>query len=150
MSYSPGDKSQAICPYCGKIQPTTFKLRDLSFRNDPNTMVKDALCAVCDVCDHVIGTLTPQTNVGKIEDFKRWNYSGICLCGHSYEDHHCCCVMNPIAYLALGPIIPDECDWFGCNEDGGLDENGEIHCTRYCDAANPDPEEIKKWKGTKR
>jgi hypothetical protein len=150
MSYNPGDKSRAICSFCGKIQPTTFKLRTLSFRSDPNMTVKDALCAVCDVCDKVIGTLTPKTNIGKIEDFTPWNYSGVCLCGHSYSDHHCCCVMNPVAAMIMSSIVPDTCCYFGCNEFEGVDENGNDHCWGYVDALNPNEELKAKWKGTKR
>lgn len=81
---------------------------------------------------------------------KRIIYSGICLCGHSWEDHHCCMVLNEEAYKIIGPYIPDECNYFGCNENGGLDENGEHHCTGYVDKDDPDLERIAKWRGTKR
>lgn len=68
------------------------------------------------------------------------NRSGICVCGHSYEDHHLSLVMNPTYIAATHEgYIPDECLYYGCNEDGGLDEEGNPHCFRYVDSM----EEIK-------
>jgi hypothetical protein len=45
-----------------------------------------------------------------------------CHCGHSYEDHHNSGLVEGIAGV---------CEFFGCNEEGGLDDNGNIHCLRY-------------------
>ena len=77
-------------------------------------------------------------------------YSGMCLCGHSVSSHHCCCVMDPYAAKVLGDVVPDECNHFGSNELGGLDEAGELHCAGFVDQTNPDAKVKAKWKGTKR
>jgi hypothetical protein len=83
-------------------------------------------------------------------DFRKRIYSSVCMCGHSYEDHHLGIVLNPEAYAVMGPHLPDECEFFGSNEDGGLDENGNEHCHRYVDAEEPDPEVRNTWVGTRR
>jgi hypothetical protein len=83
-------------------------------------------------------------------DFKKRIYSGTCLCGHSYEDHHLGMVLNPEAHAVMGPYLPEECEFFGSNEDGGLDEQGQDHCWRYVDSEEPDPELRAGWKGTSR
>jgi hypothetical protein len=72
------------------------------------------------------------------------------MCGHRYEDHHLGMVLNPEAYAVMGPHLPEECEFFGSNEDGGLDENGDEHCHRYVDADDPDPAARSTWTGTKR
>jgi hypothetical protein len=53
----------------------------------------------------------------------------VCHCGHSYEDHHNSGLVEGIAGV---------CEFFGCNEEGGLDESGNIHCLRYIDTTQPD------------
>jgi len=30
--------------------------------------------------------------------------------------------------------IPQECEFYGCNEEGGLDEEGNPHCGQYVDS----------------
>ena len=77
-------------------------------------------------------------------------YSGKCLCGHSFEDHHGNLVMNEEAYAVMGPRVASECEFFGCNEDGGLDENRKSHCWHYVDEADPDEAKRAKWEGTRR
>lgn len=77
-------------------------------------------------------------------------YSGRCMCGHLYHNHHCCCVLNPEAAKILGDVVPDECDFYGCNEDGGLDENGDYHCGKYVDIDEPDPATRASWTGSRR
>jgi hypothetical protein len=57
------------------------------------------------------------------------DYSGVCHCGHPYDDHH-------NSWLVKG--IAGACESFGCNEEGGLDDNGNIHCLRYIDTTQPD------------
>lgn len=57
-------------------------------------------------------------------------------------------VLNPEAYKVLGPVVPDTCCYFGCNEDEGVDENGNDHCWRYVDRDDPDPDVRAKWTGT--
>lgn len=81
-------------------------------------------------------------------DFKKQIYSGVCMCGHYYEDHHLGVILNPEAYAVMGLYLPQECEFYGSNEDGGLDENGEEHCCRYVDREDPDPEARAGWKGT--
>jgi hypothetical protein len=56
-------------------------------------------------------------------------YLLICHCGHPYDDHHNSGLVERIAGV---------CEFFGCNEEGGLDENGNIHCLRYIDTTQPD------------
>ncbi len=60
--------------------------------------------------------------------------SGICICGHSWEVHHLGMVMN-LAYIdETGEgYIPQECEFYGANEMGGLDAEGEPHCGQYRD-----------------
>ena len=82
--------------------------------------------------------------------FRKIIYSGTCLCGHCYEDHHIGMVLNPEAAAVMGPFLPEECEFFGCNETGGLDEKGEDHCARYVDAADPDEAVRARWEGTRR
>ena len=53
----------------------------------------------------------------------------VCHCAHTYEDHHNSELVEGIAGV---------CEFFGCNEEGGLDENGNIHCLRYIDIREPD------------
>ena len=67
------------------------------------------------------------------------NRSGICICSHSWEDHHLGVVLRdnnttggPEAY------VPQECEFYGSNEDGGLDEDGNEHCFGYRDEMLPD------------
>ena len=64
--------------------------------------------------------------------------SGICVCGHSWEEHHLGMVMQA-AYIEQTKegYIPQECEYYGFNEAGGLmpDANGEWinHCGSYID-----------------
>lgn len=76
-------------------------------------------------------------------------YSGTCLCGHSHEDHHGGMVMNPKYYDETGEWrSPGECEYFGCNEWGGLDPKGDPHCGDYVDRDDPDPSRRAEWDGT--
>lgn len=60
--------------------------------------------------------------------------SGICVCGHSWEDHHLGIVMNSdYARETQEGYIPQECEFFGFNESGGLDDKGNYHCGSYKD-----------------
>jgi len=71
--------------------------------------------------------------------------TGICVCGHSWEDHHLSCVMRAEAVETDGGpegYVPEECEFYGSNEMGGLDAEGNPHCGRYRDSAlGPEPEE---------
>ena len=68
--------------------------------------------------------------------------SGICQCSHSWEDHHLGMVMNPemldVYNGGKEAYVPGECEYFGCNEMGGLDADGNDHCHRYRDSMLPD------------
>lgn len=63
--------------------------------------------------------------------------SGICKCGHSWEDHHLSMILNPDCLKELPedhpPYVPEECEFYGCNETGELDEHGNDHCQNYRD-----------------
>jgi len=67
--------------------------------------------------------------------------SGICKCGHSWEDHHCGIVLNEEYYRATGEVfVPQECEFYGCNELGGCMPNPDnsegawvLHCETYED-----------------
>lgn len=65
-------------------------------------------------------------------------YSGICICGHSWEDHHLGVVMNE-EYLkdTEETYLPQECEFYGFNEMGGLGSDGENHCHQYKDKDDP-------------
>jgi hypothetical protein len=82
--------------------------------------------------------------------FRKIIYSGICLCGHSYEEHHLGVVANPEAAAVIGDYLPQECEFFGFNENGGLDENGNEHCRHYVDTEDPDSVHRSQWQGTRR
>lgn len=68
------------------------------------------------------------------------NRSGICICGHSWNEHHLCCVMRQEYIDETGEgYLPDECCHYGSNEVGGMkydDEAGEWvdHCRGYKDS----------------
>lgn len=65
--------------------------------------------------------------------------SGICVCGHSWQEHHLGFVLNEDYIRQTGEIyIPQECEAFGWNEDGGLDEDGNDHCFGYQDRGLPE------------
>jgi hypothetical protein len=68
--------------------------------------------------------------------------TGICKCGHSWDDHHLGIVMNKEYFQQTGEeYVPQECEYYGCNELGGMmpnpkDPKGEwiCHCGKYEDA----------------
>lgn len=71
-------------------------------------------------------------------DVKPQIITGVCKCGHSWEDHHLGMILNKNYYEKLQEIAPghpsyiaDECEYYGCNETGGLDAEGNPHCMRY-------------------
>ena len=63
------------------------------------------------------------------------NRSGICVCGHKWEEHHLGIVMNPDYVKGTKEgYIPDECEHYGFNEVGGKEyKDGEWvdHCQSY-------------------
>lgn len=60
------------------------------------------------------------------------NRSGICVCGHRWDQHHLSLILKPGAAEELGEgYIPGECLAYGSNEMGGLQwVDGELveHC----------------------
>ena len=65
--------------------------------------------------------------------------SGICVCGHSWQDHHLGMVMNQVYFVETSePYLPQECEFYGSNEYGGLDSDGNPHCDRYTDTLDKD------------
>ena len=82
--------------------------------------------------------------------FRKVVYSGTCLCGHTDDDHHGSVVVDPEVAKVLGSRLPDECLAYGCNETGGLDEDGNLHCGGYVDREDPDERRRQSWSGTSR
>jgi hypothetical protein len=61
--------------------------------------------------------------------------SGVCKCGHPWDQHHLGIVMTDKYYKETGEgYIPEECERFGSNETGGLDADGNEHCSKYIDS----------------
>lgn len=61
--------------------------------------------------------------------------SGICVCGHKWDDHHLGMVARKEYVDDTGEAyIAQECEYFGCNEMGGYDEDGNPHCFGYKDS----------------
>lgn len=61
--------------------------------------------------------------------------TGICVCGHSWQDHHLGMVMNDEYRESTGEsYVPEECEFYGFNETGGLHSDGSIHCMSYKDS----------------
>lgn len=87
-------------------------------------------------------------NQGRPRPVDRVVWSGVCLCGHAADDHHGAVVQDPAlaAVLGLGVVPVGGCEFFGCNEEEGLDEAGELHCVRYVDAAHPDSAAASAWR----
>jgi hypothetical protein len=80
------------------------------------------------------------------------NRSGICKCGHTWDAHHLGIVANTEYYEETGePYFPQECEYFGFNELGGLqpskDKDGQEqwvdHCFSYIDKLDNSNDEIK-------
>jgi len=62
--------------------------------------------------------------------------TGICTCGHRWDEHHLGMVMQQRYIDETGEgYIAQECEHFGFNEMGGLDKDGNEHCFRYEDSS---------------
>lgn len=70
------------------------------------------------------------------------NRTGICRCGHPWDEHHLGCVMNEDYYEATKEsYVPQECEHYGFNEMGGMMPNPDKeaedtwidHCHGYHD-----------------
>ena len=57
--------------------------------------------------------------------------SGFCLCGHHWSEHH---------------DDRAECEFYGFNEEGGLDAQGGRHCFRYVDKGQTDERALRAWR----
>lgn len=84
--------------------------------------------------------------IEKLSDLKREprysgpGRSGICICGHSWKQHHLGVVLNQDYYDETGEsYVPQECEAHGFNETGGLGPEGEPHCDRYQDRGPENP-----------
>ena len=70
-----------------------------------------------------------------------------CICGHSWEDHHHGAVLNPDypsddhAQGIHAGWLAEECEYYGFNEWGGLDNEGNKHCQRYRAASQQEKED---------
>ena len=68
--------------------------------------------------------------------------SGMCRCGHPFDDHHLGMILNEDIFKQLPaghpPYYAQECEAYGCNETGGLGPDGEPHCGHYIDRDSPD------------
>lgn len=85
---------------------------------------------------------------GRIDEHLGWRrpttqFTGICRCGHRLEDHHNGGWLSAeyLATMPQGtrPLFGDECEYYGCAEEGGLGPDLRVHCLRYVDQADPDP-----------
>jgi hypothetical protein len=75
------------------------------------------------------------------------NRSGICVCGHSWEEHHLGAALNFEYVKQTGETyVPEECEFFGCNETSGLmlvDDRWVDHCHYYRDSKEAEDEDRK-------
>lgn len=72
--------------------------------------------------------------VGQEPRFSGPQRSGRCKCGHTWGEHHLGVVMNKEYFEKTGEsYFPQECEYFGCNENGGFDADGNPHCDWYVD-----------------
>ena len=85
------------------------------------------------------GVCTSLTRSKHAPKYSGPNCSGTCQCGHSWEDHHLSMVMRQEYIEDTKEVyIPEECLFYGCNEAGGLDAEGNEHCWKYRDEKWPD------------
>ena len=69
--------------------------------------------------------------------------TGICRCGCPWHSHHLGIVMNQDYLDQTGEAyIAQECETYGCNQEGGLGPNGEPHCGHYVDAGDTTEERV--------
>ena len=67
--------------------------------------------------------------------------TGICKCGHKWDEHHLGIVLNKEYFKATGEsYVPQECEYYGCNELGGMmpgpDGKWVAHCGCYVDSGD--------------
>jgi hypothetical protein len=68
-------------------------------------------------------------------------YSGVCRCGHAFAEHHLGAIANEDCLAQLPPSHPpyraQECEYYDCNEGGGMGPDGRDHCHSYVDRDDP-------------
>jgi hypothetical protein len=71
----------------------------------------------------------------------RQYFSGLCRCGHTFEQHHTSAIVNQgvLASLPPGhpPYIAEECCAYDFNEGSGMGPDGRDHCHRFIDRDDP-------------
>lgn len=71
------------------------------------------------------------------------NRTGICICGHTWQDHHLGIVLNEDYLNKVGEsYLPEECEFYGFDEMGGKDADGHIHCDKYRDTGETASEKL--------
>ena len=79
---------------------------------------------------------------------RKYVFSGTCLCGHSWKEHHLSMVMRQEYIDATGEYeIPGACLKYGSHEYEGLGLDGELHCAGYVD--KDDLERRESWQGVR-
>lgn len=101
-----------------------------------------------DAATGIPGEAVDERTIGRIAEHTgrnqpRTQLTGICRCGHRLEDHHNGGWLSAeyLATMPQGtrPLFGDECEYYGCNEEGGLGPDLRVHCLRYVDRADPNP-----------
>jgi hypothetical protein len=72
-----------------------------------------------------------------------YEFCGVCRCGHAFAEHHNAMMLSVECLSTLPPgarpFVAEECEYYGCNEDGGFGPDGRHHCHRYVDRNDPNP-----------
>ncbi len=94
-------------------------------------------CVICDACEDGEEGITRRG-----AKYTGPNNSGICVCGCPWDEHHLGVVVRLGCLLTDQGTrefyIPQECEYYGCNEYGGrkyneVTEEWEDHCHSYKD-----------------
>lgn len=64
-----GDTSEAICPACADIVPTTFQIRAVDVTGAP-APIEDVLVAMCDRCGATVGI--PSQSTPRLQEALEW------------------------------------------------------------------------------
>jgi hypothetical protein len=133
--------SYKVCEDCGeygvdwKDGKTIYKTT--TGRSETSRWIR----SLCDPCRKAF-----DNKRSNLEQPERWpcpnvpkysgpNCSGVCICGHDWDDHHLGCVGNARYFEETKEsYVPQECEYYGWNEAGGLDLEGKSHCHSYRDS----------------
>lgn len=85
--------------------------------------------------------------------FKPYILSGICVCGHRWDQHHLHLIVNTKVldfikknYPSHPPYVPGGCEFYGFNENEGMmphDEEGwAVHCRSYLDTHDNEKNDV--------